>query len=573
MNRRSVAETQSANLPVSLGAALLARLDAIINGIFALNHEAALVRRLMVQVSFLVLWILMAFTTLSTQQYKDMFASLLQAAASANSQKLLSAGFTVLTNTIFRMDVIRHLLAMLAPFWLMQHISGIYLADIFEKEEKVAYKFIRQASFAFDYQTIHISKGSIIKDDQASPILQFGGPGNVVVELDSAVVVESPDGSVRVIGPASLINPPKRGFMRTGAASKNASYVPVLDTDTREWLADNAKKDPAPQGWQGNAIIHGFERIRQCIDLRDVVQKQDVSTRSSDGIPVTASDIQYSYIIYRGARPLRTARTPFPYDEDAILNLVFGAIRLVKLGEPPDSGQDWLKTMPDKINGLIVAEISSFVSRRGLSDFLVAIGKPEDDNQEERKKESDLRIQDISGGEDEPPLPGGPAETATQPNRIGTVATSPVDFVPRTMLTKMVSDNFQNRAQQRGTQLNWLGIGTWSTPDKIIPKHHSEAWQISRENLARGNPIELERIQQEAMLREQIRLIQYSVLQRYISERDKHQPEKEVIISVLNEYLLLLESARELYRPNIPEEILNAIQEIENWLHPNSYRI
>ena len=68
------------------------------------------------------------------------------------------------------------------------------------------------------------------------------------------------------------------------------------------------------------------------------------------------------------------------------------------------------------------------------------------------------------------------------------------EFVPRSLLTRMLYDNFQARAEQRGTHINWIGVGTWDTPAQIIPKNHREAWKISRENFRRGNSAELQRI-------------------------------------------------------------------------------
>jgi hypothetical protein len=412
----------------------------------------------------------------------------------------------------------RHLLALYAPFWLMQRIAAIYLADVLEKDQKVALTFIQQTAFAKPYHTIHIRQGRVAKEDQESPIIQIGGPGYVVVAMDSAVVVERPDGTARVIGPTA-----KR--LRT--------------------VREHPSSDQ-----HSSALIEGFERIRQGIDLRDIIQKQNVTSRSRDGIPVTAKNIQYSYSLYRGPKPsVESPQTPYPFDENAIFNLVYGAARPVKPGDPLARANihDWLDPLPGKIFGQISSEMNSFINKRSLSDFLITT---ENDN--------NLEI-----------YPQNSLETTPHGSSI---------------LTKIFYDNFQAKAAQRGIQLNWIKMGDWSTPDPIDLRrptithlqvsHPREVWEISRENLARGNPTELQRISNDARLNELIRLIQdISIKTSDLStrtiniEKEKQIDDEQIILRALKEHLDVFKKARDFYRrDNIPIELLIVIREIERWL-------
>jgi len=517
-------------------------IDKYLNQIFAFNHHAALVRSMFIGVAFIIIWLVLSFTARPPEEYSSLFSDWLNTVAAGDPQTLLISSGKTLATIFLNLVVIRHLLAFYVPFWLMEHVASIYLADIFEKEEDVAHTFIRQAAFADSYNTIHIRQGQVIKSDQESPMIQIGGPGYVVVELDSAVVFERPDGSPHVIGPTS-------------------------------------------KEWHGSALIEGFERIRQGVDLRDVIHKQEITTRSRDGIPVTAKDIQYSYSLYRGPKPVKSPQTPYPFDENAVLNLVYkSATRPVKLGEPPTQIQDWLEPLPGKIFGQIILEMSGFINNRSLSDFLVTVGKPEDDSLEERKKDTDERIRAISGLAEnhsdqsalqstlslpDPTPETGPVDPA-ETRRVESSNTA-LEFVPRSLLTKLFYDNFQIKAPQRGTYLNWIGVGTWDTPAQIIPRNHREAWKISRENFARGNSTELQRIYDEAKLHEFLRLIDEVPIRKLYIDLQNQEVDKQVK-GVLKEYLGVLERARELYRrDSIPVDILKAIREIERWLYSDEY--
>jgi hypothetical protein len=526
--------TQSASRPLSgfnpknIASALTHAIEGLLNRIFAFNHDTATIRSMVVSVGFIVLWLVLAFTNLPRAEYSALMKSWLDVYKAGDTQQILITGLSVFATIFLNLVVVRHLLALYVPFWLAQQVAAIYLADIFEKEDKVAQTFIQQATFGGYYHSIHIRQGKVVKGHEDSPVIQIGGPGYAVVELDSAVVFESPDGTARVIG-------------------------------------------PTPNDWHGYALIQGFERIRQGIDLRDILQKQDVASRSIEGIPVTARDIQYSYSIYRGPNPVKSQRVPYPFDENAILSLVYATPRTVKLNETPVHKPDWLDPLPVKIMGQISSEMNSFINKRFLSDFLIAIDKPDDPGSLDTA--ADGKRADQAG------LPGvrvvyDPAQTSASVGQSRASGQAEelkpsLDYVPRSMLTKIFYDSFQARAA-RGNTLNWIGVGTWDTPSQaqVILKNHREAWRVSRENFTRGNPAELQQLFNEARLREFPHLIEEVLIRKFFVDLQGQETEQQ-IRAVLQEYLGVLERSAEYFDPDIPESILVAIQEIKRWLHPS----
>ena len=109
-----------------------------------------------------------------------------------------------------------------------------------------------------------------------------------MVDIDSVALFEKPDGTPRVIGP-------------TG-------------------------KEP-----NGKAMLTGFERFRQAIDLRDHYielrhnnKTSAVKSRSRDGIPVTATDVQFMFSVYRDKQE-PDDNNPYPFSQKAIEQLVYKA--------------------------------------------------------------------------------------------------------------------------------------------------------------------------------------------------------------------------------------------------------
>jgi hypothetical protein len=459
--------------------------DDVLNQVFSLTHRVSVIRWRALMLGWGLAWLVSILLVVPAAKWTQALQSLLGIVADPSSalNVLATIGFTV----FFHPAVIRHLLALYVPFWLMHRVTAVYLADIFEREDQgVARKFIMQAAFGRGYSTIQISQGRVAEADQASVIIQIGGPGTVAVDLDSAALFEKPDGTSRVIRPTAGV------------------------------------------------VIDAFERIRRVIDLTDSLDLIDqVSTRSQDGINVRARDVQFSNSIYRGENPVRTLKTPYPFSQAAFETLVYRDIRVVQPDKPSTPQHEW-QLDPFKMGSSVRAEIGKFISTRGLSQFLAEIGEPETTLLNSNEQEIERLSQRLSGLEGqqagEPPLTAG-------------------KFDARPTLTSLFykQDEFQNRLAQKGFQLNWIGVGTWQTPAEIIPANHREAWKISRDNLARGNPEALNALRAEAKLQELLRLIQRLPITTFYDKSEQEQSDDELVKAMLLEYENIFQRAAELY--------------------------
>jgi len=480
--------------------------DNFLNFVFALQDKVAHVRSTAITFYFGGLFVIFTVTSRTPEAWNALFAPLITPEAFPSTESASTALFSLILAIVFTPSVWAHMIAAYAPFWLMHRITAIYLADVFEKDEEVAHRFISQAAFGTDYNTVRIREGKIVEADQSSPVVQIGGPGYVIVELDSAVLFERPDGSAYVVPPTVTERRSKR-------------------------------------------VIEGFERIRQAADLRDINGNQDIIARSRDGIPVIAKDIQYSYSIYRGENPNKTLQTPYPFSEKAVESLAYKAPRPVKPGAPVSPKPDWHTPLPGKIAGPVLNELNGFVSKRGLSEFLSSIGAPEEEALRNREDELDRLGQQLSG---------------RNGSNAGEIFFKPAQFTSRSAITAMFYDEegFKKRATDRGFQLNWIGVGTWVTPAEIIPANHLEAWKLSRENFARNNPEQLKRLQEDARLQESLRLIQTMPIAKFYPEH-RQIPENELIDSLIGDYYERIQSALELYERDgeeLPFVLLEALR-------------
>jgi len=465
-------------------------IDAALNRVFSLTHRASVTRWNALGVGFILAWLFSMVMTvpedIARQQLWEVFSAL-GGVAAGNLQPFVIALVKFIFVVVLHPAVIKHALALYAPFWLMHRVTAIYLADIFdifEGSEATTRHFIMEAAFGRGYSTIHIRKGTLAEEDVDSTIIKIGGPGYVQVDLDSAVLFERPDGTPHVIGPT------------------------------------------------GKEVIDDFERIRRVIDLRDSVDTIELPpTRSRDGIIVGAKDIQFSYSIHRGETPNRSD-TPYPFSRAAVESLIYKDTRNVKPGIAPERKPEW-RSGPFKMGGPIMGEMGSFISKRGLSEFLAAIGEPEERSLTTREQKIDQFSQLLSG------ING--TQTGNPPLKAP-------DFSSRTFLTSLFysQDGFQKRMADKGFRLNWIGVGTWHTPAEIIPANHRDAWKTSRENFTRGNPQALEILQSEAKFQELLRITQVLPINKFYNDLEKVDDER-LLDNLLQEYEETLQRAADLY--------------------------
>lgn len=367
----------------------------------------------------------------------------------------------------------------LAPFFIALQCAAIYLNDIFELENtsdigvgvRVARDFIWEVALTGSDETIRIQQGEISEEHRLSSNYLIGGPGKVIVDLDSVALFEKPDGTPHVIGP-------------TG-------------------------KEPG-----GRATLDGFERFRQAIDIRDHYvdlrdqdpKSQSVKGRSRDGIPITATDVRLMFSIYRGENPKRTDQFPYPFNKEAVEQIVYKATSRVTPDQINPSAYEfsWINNMI----GLIRGKLGGFMSERKLADYLASIGIPEF----ERAKQSEAAI-----AEQVRRL----TQQADDLARAGEIKPPP-EFTPRYKVTNLFSEftqEFTDKARENGVELHWIGVGTWKTPPEIeiVPDKHLEAWKLSQKNLKDGSDEALKKAENEAMLQKLESLIQSVPLDIYDS--------------------------------------------------------
>jgi hypothetical protein len=366
---------------------------------------------------------------------------------------------------------LQYLPILLAPFFIALQSAAIYLADVFELDDvRVARRFVRGVALSGSNETIRISQGGISEESREVPTYLIGGPGKVIVDLDSVALFEKPDGTPRVIGPTA--------------------------------------KDP-----RGSATLGGFERFRQAIDIRDHYADLSVPSRSRDGIPITATDVRMMFSVHRGGKKAN-AEFPYPFSEKAIQQLIYKALSRVTpdLINPSTHEFSWISNMIS----LIRSELGGFMSQHNLTEYLASIGMPEFERAKAQEAIIAAQARQLSV----------PVEEAPKAQEVKPAP----DFTPRRDITNLFgqfAQKFSDMARERGVELHWIGVGTWKTPPEIdvVPEKHLEAWKLSQENLYRKSQEELGRLEQEAITQKMVTLIQdvpVAVYQRATDEEREH---------------------------------------------------
>lgn len=327
-------------------------------------------------------------------------------------------------------QVLRFLPVFILPFILAWHLAAVYLADVFEEQVDTARTFIMQVAITGGSRKIRVSKGEIDLESEKSPVYLIGGPGSVIVELDSAALFERSDGRPHVIGPTV----------------------------------------------EGPMVLEGFERFRQAIDLRDHrTETLNVPGRSLDGIPVDANDVSFIFSVVRGTDQPPLAQRPYPFLNNGIIEtLIYNqGAKVTESGpRPADISKAWAGTM----TALIRNGLATFMSEHSLTEYLASHGDPEIQLANEQVN----AVIDVAR---RVLPPEGPLPDLGDPQNV------PPPFVPRAEIRAQLFGEFTQAfpgiAAQKGVELHWVGMGSWKTPSQIVPEQHLEAWQLSMENRAR----------------------------------------------------------------------------------------
>lgn len=501
-------------------------LDALLNRMFDLHPRKALRRSL-----YLILLFLFSGFALSLIYYQpadwakhvgNVLASLLSRTSTV--QQFLRSINNLrhfITDIVLDARMLQYLPVFLASFFIALQTAAMYLADVFElKDAGVARRFIRRVALTGSQETIHIKNGEVEKKSENSPVILIGGPGKLVVEVDSVALFERPNGVLHIVGP-------------TG-------------------------KEPG-----GKATLEGFERFRHAINIRDhFVELRDqnddakaVKSRSLDGIPVKATDVRFMFSIFRGDHPEATDEQPYPFSRDAVEQIVFKAASRVK-PENPNPSEFKFKWVENMIR-LIRGQLGSFMSRHRLNEYMASIGMPEVEKARLREEAIFTEMKQIAPLEDEV------KKKEFDP---------PPSFQARAKVRNLFAqfaEDFTGKAHQNGVELHWIGVGTWESQLKIVPEKHMDAWLLTQENLKNDSLDELKRVEQKEIVEKMTELIQKVPLDAFEAintvVRDAAYIHK--VKALLLEYRKQFQETADFLKDRgkaVPQNILDAIKYIDN---------
>jgi hypothetical protein len=477
--------------------------DSILNRLFDLRPEKAAGRRW-----YLIFLLLACGFLLTLRNYplglwvgyiQDIFSFLLRTDYVPNHAgepftNFVLIGFQALTDP----RTLLYLPLFLLSFFIAYQAAAFYLADIFELDDVgVARNFVSEVALSGSDEAIRITQGDILDKHRSSPNFLIGGPGKVIVDIDSVALFEKPDGTPHVIGP-------------TG-------------------------REPG-----GRATLEGFERFRVAIDLRDhyiELRDQDnrsssVKSRSRDGIPITATDVRFMFSVYRDNKE-PTSELPYPFSKKAIEDMVYKATSRVtpNLNNPSTFEFSWTNNMFSLVRG----ELSKFMNEHNLTSYLASTGTPEFEKiTQEENDIADKAKSLASSGNNDPPK-----EREIKP---------PPEFLSRHKIKSLFAqftDEFTKKARDRGVELHWIGVGTWKTHIEDVSKKHLEAWTISRGNMGNGSKQALEALEHDTTVEELTTLLRDIPIGAYYSATEEYDEHDKALCDMLKSYQQQLIKARD----------------------------
>jgi hypothetical protein len=216
----------------------------------------------------------------------------------------------------------------------------------------------------------------------------------------------------------------------------------------------------------------------------------EINARSRDGIPIKVIDARVVFSISRGGRA-PTVREPYPFTEQAVLAMVYkkpNRVMDVNSIFEQKSPSVW-DAQTTTMKTLLREELSGFMGRHELGEYLASIGEPETEAIKKMAQDISTEKQKISGLETHPINP----------------LSSTTSRKSRSELTRLFGDfngNFNQEQIKRGVEAQWVGVGTWKMPagipEKVIPRKHITAWQITLDNMRRGSEQEFKELELNA---------------------------------------------------------------------------
>ncbi|MCZ2126724.1 MAG: hypothetical protein LC099_03000 [Anaerolineales bacterium] len=345
-----------------------------------------------------------------------------------------------------------------------------YLSDIYElDDETVADSFLQEVAFGKGVGKIVIEDGTISEKDEESPVIQVGGPGFIQVNLDNVALMERADGSPEIIYPREK-------------AWKMSSFAR---------LREIGESDEAGQ------------RQFAIVSLRDQKTKISVRSRTKDGIPLEARNVEILFGLFRKPEAQASDANPHHLDESAICALVYNQAVVYPAPKPSGVSFPWDTT----VIPLIAAELEEIISSHTLSELLATVSYKEVDDVNEGETENQTLRFEMTG-----------EQTAAS----GAGVVNPPNFESRSKITaRFYSPEFKEKAAQLGVVIHWIDIGTWKFPSELIFKELKSGWEMRRENARRRSQMNrLAKRQETQELRELVASVIVNSFERANSGRD-----------------------------------------------------
>jgi hypothetical protein len=220
----------------------------------------------------------------------------------------------------------RYYLLVAMAFFAIFVIGGFYIQAVYTLDQfRLGLRYTIALVFGFFYPSLQIEEGQMkISDGKTNLLEKIGGPGFLVIQPGSLVLLEGVDGEPRVCA-------------------------------------------------EGLNFVTRFEKIREVINLddqKDFIESLNATTK--DGIRIQIRDVSYGYRLRTGRTHSEKARqdpkAPHPFSYQAVLKMVYGR----SVGKPG------LTPWERMVRNAIESAIANYIRENRFDEFASPrFGQPE----------------------------------------------------------------------------------------------------------------------------------------------------------------------------------------------------
>ena len=297
--------------------------------------------------------------------------------------------FFIVILALIHPHVLRHLVLPIFLLWAGVRAGARYLSDLFELNDLGgAQAYMWSTLFGMFYDVLEIKDGDVTAESKRSTVYKIGGPGYLKIHLGNAALFE------RVGGTSNICGATHRQF------------------------------------------LHGFERLREVVDLRDQIRKRDdMEVYTKDGIAVKATDIQVAFRLW-GGKQVRDRDNPYPLDQKAVRRVIYGKSVGADSHSAPWTGA---------VAGMASGAVTRYIGSRLLKDLIsqktkVGVTPP-----------SQMEVVSSGYATPEKPVPRTDVPANTR----------------RPLSLSFYEEKSAKRFEEAGVELIWIGVGTLNTPEDV----------------------------------------------------------------------------------------------------------